>query len=395
MLTSKYHGGSAKIENEVVSERNNSSENHDRIVEELNFVLFALRSSFRQGLSETAGGQRDIAAQRRIFTVASENKIVKLTAAGLSRNGGQEEHGWFLEAADGYSRTVLGRNLVLLSEVAAVMRHFTARQIPATVMKGPLQQKILYGDFFIRPAADIDILVAHRHFRKATDALLELQYEQLAESRSIWWRWFLGEQHLVRRGDRPVSVDLHHRVQQPGSPAPADTRAFLSGSEPVAFRSEQLPALSREDVPLLSAISIVKALYNREAVGSHICDLYRAVGFDTAALASFLARAEKQDIAGTAFAALRIVSIAFDHDFGDLQPKVASALKNISDEDLLLMTFVPAATTLVWPKRRQILWALCAGDVRRYLREACWVLTSEACRRLVEPAPPSEGAPGT
>lgn len=395
MLTNKNHGGFEAGRDEVAFEVNNASDEHGRVVEELAFVLFALRSSFKQGMSETAGCHGDIAAQRRIFAIASENKIVKLTAAGLPRSGGQEEHGWFLQAADAYSRTVVGRNLVLLSEVAAVMRHFTARDILATVMKGPLQQKILYGDFFIRPAADIDILVAHRHFRKATDALLELQFEQLAESRSIWWRWFLGEQHLVRQGDRPVSVDLHHRVQQPGSPAPADTRAFLSRSEPIAYRSEQLPALSREDVPLLSAISIVKALYNREAVGSHICDLYRAVGFDTAALVRFLAGAEQQEISGTAFAALRIVSIAFDHDFGDLQPKVAGALKGISDEDLLLMTFVPGATTLVWPKRRQILWALCAGDVRRYLREASWVVTSEACRRLVEPAPPSDSNPAT
>ena len=298
-----------------------------------------------------------------------------------------------LEFSHNYRLRTLANNAALLREIVRVNRHLSDNKIDHIFIKGPIQSGVIYGDFLYRPASDIDVLVAARDYSHCVAVLAEIDFRPA--STSIWWRAFLGEQHLVKKGDRPVTVDLHYRLQQPGSPPPKDMGRYLANPGYSTVLDVQVPRFADKDIPILSAISIVKALFNRETCGAHVCDLFALVKADTPeASSNFLVNADEQNLRGTALLALRIVSATFNVRY-PMAEEIAAILPELADERLVRMAFTPLDPDLVWPRRRDVLWALCLQNRRAYAREILRSLASETALRLFErrPSPTAVAGP--
>ena len=286
--------------------------------------------------------------------------------------------------SENYERRVIAGNMAVLREVTRLAEHFESARIPFVVFKGPLQQKMLYDDYFIRPSGDIDVLVPPSFFHPAMDSLESLGFQAIPGSNALWWDRFLGERHLVRSGQAAATVDLHHRLQQPGSPQPKRIAAFLAEKRTTSFRGKHVPVLSRGHTALLCAMSLVKAFFNREPAAGHACDLLVALGgADQNWVDDLLEDARRQDVEGTAFLALRFVEAVFGVSYHVLDDRRAAILPELSVLDLQTMIAAPHLLAS-FPSRRRILKTACAGDRLSYVRETGWMALSDLTRRLGE-----------
>lgn len=344
---------------------------------ELDLVLAALRGRFVSG-AMSSPTRSDPAIVTAAMQIAVRNKLLLSLEAPLAAVMDQTQIGYVSE----YKLRTVQMNSALMRESAALSEAISKHDIEFIFIKGPIQQKSIYDDFFSRPCSDIDILASGENYQKIYAILSSLGYN--TTSSSLWWRMFLGEQHLSKAGPPAVTVDLHYRIQQPGSPAPRSTKSYLANPDHTSVLGRQLPHLAREDVPVLSAISIVKGLFNRESVGAHVCDLYACVKADAPQqLNTFLTLATRQNLRGTALFALRIVSATFGAKY-DVADEVEAMLPDVSGPDLVRMALTPDDPALVWPKRREVLWHLCQRRPLNYAGEAARALASEAALRLFE-----------
>ena len=342
----------------------------------LSSVLAALRKRFGEGDSQSIG-DADPAAVPSAFAIATDNKLLSVVARVYRPHLSKEQ----LSALGDYQALTLSRNAEILHECLRITRHFCSRSVAHLFIKGPIQQFALHEDYFVRPSLDIDILVAGSDYDRSITALREIDYE--VASKSLWWRAFLGEQHLSRRDRLAPTVDLHYRLQQPGSPAPRDLSGSFADSGSCAFLDHELPRLGDADIPLLSALSIVKALYHRDCAGSHVADLFVSLRAGAPQMVnSFLLRADRQGIMGSALLALRIVGETFGVAFAGAGTD--SVLPGVSSADLVRMVFTPDDPAIVWPKRRVVLWELCQRRPLPFALEAARAVASEATLRIVE-----------
>ncbi|MFD2239256.1 nucleotidyltransferase family protein [Aureimonas populi] len=322
----------------------------------------------------------DPQAARRVLALAVRSKLGDVLAAILSR----ASHGEI--AADARAWAIERKRRTMICNSAALRGiewadgPLRSRGIAYAVMKGPIQQHMLHGDYFTRPSGDIDLLVAAGDFAAAQDVLMDAGFARVPPAPSLWWDRFLGERHFVREGEVRMVFDLHHRLQQPGSPQPRSSRAFLDRAEAHSLSGRRIAAISAGDVPLLCAMSLVKALFNREPAGNHAFDLMAALRSGREGAADrFLERAKEEDLEGTARLALTLVASLFP----DLATPRTGALPEISPETLRAMVLDPDSVA-DWPRRRRVLSEACLRSPWRTAREFAWLGASEATRWMEE-----------
>lgn len=344
---------------------------------ELDLVVAAMRARFVPGAvlpptrpcSSTITAAMEIAVRNKLLLLLREPWHTMLSKTDLAY-------------IDHYKIRTIQLNSAIMRESVKLSENIRSNNIEFIFIKGPIQQSHIYDDFFSRPCSDIDILSNRSDYPKIYEILSSAGYS--TTSSSLWWRVFLGEQHLTKIGPPPVTVDLHYRIQQPGSPAPRSTQSYLAKPDRTSVLGTPLPHLANEDVPVLSAVSIVKGLFNRESVGAHVADLYACVRADAPQqLNTFLTLATAQNLRGTAMLALRIVSETFGVKY-QAYPEIETMLPGVSGSDLVRMALTPADPDLVWPKRREVLWQLCLKRPLRYAKEAARAMASEAALRLFE-----------
>jgi hypothetical protein len=342
----------------------------------LDFIVEGLRARFAPAGAEVPGAEP--AVIEGAVGVAAANKVLSFLAPALRGDV-------MAEKLNAYKYAMISASSRILSETIAISALFGQKNIRHVVIKGPLWQHDVYGDFFVRPAADIDILVDRQDVARANATLLADGYR--LRTASIWWSAFLGEQSLVKAGPPRLAVDLHHRLTQPGVPLLAPAKTWLAAAGTTAYRGVLIPVPSRSDAMLLNLISLAKALYNREPAGSYICDLYAILmaGLPGAA-DSFVALAAERRLEGVARVGLRAMAAVFDSDPGP-DPALGRGLSGLSRRDWQALIFTPRAPNAKWPKRRDFVWAYCAQEPVRYAREIGWVMASELARRLFERGP--------
>src|SRR5262249_55519245 len=84
--------------------------------------------------------------------------------------------------------------------------------------KGPISQKLVYGNCFSKPSLDIDLLVSPSEYDTASRVIKNNGFNLIEECASLWWKYFLGEQHFLSSDHLPLTIDLHYRTHQPGRP---------------------------------------------------------------------------------------------------------------------------------------------------------------------------------
>lgn len=281
----------------------------------------------------------------------------------------------------------MGMNRRCLALGAEVQARFAAAGVRHLHLKGVLQQVSLYGDAYRKPTSDVDLLIDRRDFRLGERLLTEAGMVCEAGLLAPWWRIFLGEQHYQRTNVVASGgniVDLHHKLQQPGSPGVWRAAEFIKRAVPQEFEGNVYAVPSAIDRCLIAAISVVKAAYGREAAGGYVADLAAALGILTPAeLAALPDRAGAHGLRETldfATSCLDAILVPFGAPVRRTGP---NPLASIDDERLSRMVMEPWAPDLVWPRRREVLRALCGSSILRYGVEVCRAAVSEGYVRIL------------
>ncbi|MCZ8547753.1 nucleotidyltransferase family protein [Mesorhizobium qingshengii] len=354
--------------------------------DEIAYVQACLRLYFA-GAGATAGdmsmpgpGVANVADITRL------NKVATFVLKALSRAPAGERPAELFHWLDTYRRRTVSMNASCIMDSMAIHDVLRARQIDFVFLKGPFQQQLLYDDHFMKPSGDVDILVSPAGFFPARDALRSIGYEVAGKSRSVWWVRFLGEQHMTRGvGPRPSTVDLHYRLQQPGSPSPRDADGFLRRKRQLEIAGAVVPFTSAADTLLLSCISVAKALFNREPCAGYVCDVRASASrLDEADQQLVLDAAVRQGLDDTLLLGLRAADVLLGGAGTLLSERATRILSRIGNEDLLNMVIAPWLSSLRWPQRRTVLWELCGRAPVRYLAEAGWAASADISRRIFE-----------
>lgn len=249
-------------------------------------------------------------------------------------------------------------NSANLMTMRRVLPRLDAAGVQTLVFKGPVIQWMAHADLFLRPSSDVDLLVGYDDLRRAHDVLTDLGYELSAVCRSLWWKIGLGEQHFAGPDRSAVTVDLHHRVQQPGCPLPRRMDRLFDHGTTVTIGGQAIQTLSPVHSALLAAMSFVKALHHREPAARYLIDLVALVRHPAhMSWSDLVQEARCQGLANTLALAVRAVTVLIGPD---VLPGTAGGpvLGTVSDDTLLRMTLTPDDPTIAWPRRRHLLFAL-------------------------------------
>ncbi|MEM7688738.1 MAG: nucleotidyltransferase family protein [Pseudomonadota bacterium] len=155
-------------------------------------------------------------------------------------------------------------NMTSVASNMRVVRLLETHGIEALSLKGVLRSHEVYNRWDIRFAADIDLLVRASDYRSAAEVLEKNGYWAPIPSESDWWHKYLGESPFVPQTTSGPTIDLHHKLNQPGTPAFHDTEALFQSSVPKKFGGPQLRTLEPRAALLLAATSFGKALRQHE-----------------------------------------------------------------------------------------------------------------------------------
>ena len=197
-----------------------------------------------------------------VLDLANENKCLLLVAEGLNRARIVIPANR-LNEVKARREACLFRNMANLGVTATVCSILRTHGIKAISMKGVLRAQALYGSYDARPAQDTDILVSSADYRSAIDVLAANGFYSPIPATSKWWHDYLGESpHLPVNGG--TTVDLHHKVRQPGTPAPTDIARIIAAARIARVGGREIPVMSDMDAAMLTASSLGKAIRNDE-----------------------------------------------------------------------------------------------------------------------------------
>ncbi len=311
-------------------------------------------------------------------------KMMVHASEGVQRLG-FEPPPHFLAAVAAYRQSVMRLNAFNLGSIAPVAAALHAGGFRFALFKGPVYQNIAYGDYFIRPATDIDVLVARADFAPASDRLRAIGYDLPEECDRLWWRHFLGEQHFFAADGTRATVDLHHRIQQPGCPPPRRTRLYLDDVQPVRLGGADIPFISPIHAALLASISLVKATTQHKHAAIYLADFCRLTAQLTREERQELsARAQRQGLTNTLRFAVHCGVALFElPPLDGLPPPLAKPA--LSGTDLLMALFDPDHPALRRPRLRALLWTLCdadaaVGKIGTYMSVGMNLMASKAAR---------------
>ncbi len=100
---------------------------------------------------------------RKLFELARANKLGAPLRAGLLRS--LEVLPADLEPGlNAYQAVVAQRNAANLTTLREVVPPLESAGLEVVVLKGPAHQQVIYGNYFIKPAGDVDLLVPERDY---------------------------------------------------------------------------------------------------------------------------------------------------------------------------------------------------------------------------------------
>jgi hypothetical protein len=307
--------------------------------------------------------------------IAQDNRLLLVAARGLQDSGLATPERVLKTIARYRALTVslIGANFVTLR---AVIEAFSAAHIHVINLKGPVALSALHGDPFIRPSTDIDLLVRRRDFKRAGEVLEANGFLTPRGADTLWWRTFLGEQHYYAEGRAPI--DLHHRIQQPGCPAPRSLEAFWTDRIHASVGKVQTPVLSPTHACLLSCVSLAKAIANREPAGAHAWDIgaYLAASCPNQQ-AALNEAARSMGLLNTLRLGLRAARAIFGITVVGMA--VENAMPFADDEEIAAIVLAPDAAPVVKSHRTRLLVSLSDSSVE-LAKNIGWAVAARAAR---------------
>lgn len=320
-------------------------------------------------------------ARRAAAALLARNRLLGLVGDLLLQAGADPEVWSAISAFRRLTAQMNGANLLLMRRLFTLLAEI---ERPVVVYKGVVLQNDLYGTPFARPASDVDLLTHPEDYGSVAAAFQTAGYRLNPHTDTLWWRRFLAEQQF-RRGDEAQSIDLHHRIQQPGCPMPRRPERLITHARMQPFIGGAFLTFDPRHRVLVAAMSLAKSLHHREPAGRYLGDLghllTRIPAEDWDALRQ---EAVDQGLSGTLDLARRCVAAVFGIEVG---PSRGHILSEVSDTDLQLMLLAPEQA--VWIRRRRLLQAICdrPADI---LTSWLVMAASESARLTSAPSLPRE-----
>lgn len=200
--------------------------------------------------------------QQQLFDLCLSTKTAGLLEHGASR-AMLRQYDSLYDRLRPIKNMIVARNMASLNQTIKVCNLLRDAEIEAVAMKGPARIFQLYGVWDARPSTDADVLVRREDYRRAGKILCSHGFRRGIREDSKWWHEWLGESPFLPQANG-ATVDLHHRVQQPGAPAPIGIETFFTHAESFAVGNQTVPILSKNHSLLLAFIGCSKAMRSRE-----------------------------------------------------------------------------------------------------------------------------------
>ena len=234
---------------------------------------------------------------------------------GLLAGPGMEITSLFRDLADAayeYRDKSTRANLVGLELGRELTGLFAKANITAIIFKGAPRLKQVYRRIDLRAAHDVDVLVPYGQYRQAAGVLRESGFGAGIFEGSAWWHRYLGESPYLRSyGQNTAIVDLHHRLQQPGAPAPRSLERFFENTNKSSVATVPFPDPAHG--LLITVISLSKALRNRDPWLSYAHEIaFQWRGMTDAERDQFLVLSVRQELRRMAGSAIAMSHKVFD-----------------------------------------------------------------------------------
>lgn len=122
----------------------------------------------------------------------------------------------FMEKLKWGSRNTAIVNMLLYNEFIKIIKELIDKGISVIPVKGILSVKELYENMSLRPMADIDLFVKEEEYTKAIAVLKDKGYRESDFLPLRRWERENFRIALTKRGQIPVTIELHKRFAQPG-----------------------------------------------------------------------------------------------------------------------------------------------------------------------------------
>lgn len=193
-----------------------------------------------------------MAKTAKIFGLFNLEKLTELNSPGS-----------VFEEYISWKRKCLLTNFANVARSIEVLSILECAGIDAILFKGPVRSFKVYHDWDCRPSSDVDILVEPASYEAARATLAETGFSSVTPSDSNWWHHHLGETAFLGPNNTGPTVDLHNKVQQPGTPSPRNFSALFASSETVEIAGHRIRTLSAHCDLMLCIINFAKALRSR------------------------------------------------------------------------------------------------------------------------------------
>ncbi len=348
----------------------------------LSLVIAVLRAWANGGAVAVAA---DPETGRAAATLLAQNRLLGLTADLLLKAAPDGQVSDTVAAFRRLTAEMNGANLLLMRRLSVVLAKLP---VAVVVYKGVVLQTDLYATPFARPASDVDLLTAPSDYDRVATALEAAGYRLDPHTDTLWWRRFLAEQQFRGAADAQ-SIDLHHRIQQPGCPMPRRPGRLIASAAPQRFLGGEVLTFRPDHALLVAAMSLAKALHHREPAGRYVGDVDRMLRrLPPQTWTAVRREAEILGLSRTLDLAVRCV----DAVFGPVTTCPGRPiLSDVSDGDLQSMLLAPAQAAN-WVRRRRLLRALCDRPTDAL---SAWLVmaASETARRATAPRPALETVP--
>ena len=144
---------------------------------------------------------------------AEDHRLYSIVSHNLKRLGIDKDPVFthIMDRAKSY--TMLSFSMI--RELVAVMKTLQENGIEAVLIKGPILAQMLYGNVTLRPSKDLDILIQQKDFRRGTELLEAMGYENVLglntpRKREYFFSHPVYHDIELRKGD--VCVELHWRA---------------------------------------------------------------------------------------------------------------------------------------------------------------------------------------
>ena len=198
----------------------------------------------------------------RLIILGQEHGAIGHLASGLSSLGQTAVPPEIKLALLDRQRAQNFLTLRLTAELFRLLEQFTAKNISALTVKGPVLAMQAYGDPAMRSYGDLDLLVRQRDIRRATEAMLASGYQPRISLSEIDAGKIPG-QYLFYKPDSNLIVELHNDFTLRYFPRRLPIEACFARQIRVHLDNHEVPTLAVEDELVLVCIHGAKHFWER------------------------------------------------------------------------------------------------------------------------------------